>query len=356
VTPAVGFLAALFAPVAFQAPPSSAYAAIASSSSHRALMQPALALIPFASPMLLQPAVAGGGGGGADLTPHRYWKLSVTAAQSDATGVIALTEIIYAASAGGPQVAAAATITGPAAGSGSVALLIDGSRSSQYSTVAGGFPRDILIDFGATSGNWKAIHEIRLVGHVSWLPQAPKDFTLSWSDDNASFTSRIAVTGAAAFSGDKMSSVFRSATCPDTLSGFLYYRLNCSAGNQTSQFAVGEVEFRGAVGGADLSGAAGGVFYSTQSSGNEASKAFDNNNSTGYFSQSGAAYPQNLGVELEQRQTVVEASIIPYSGFPTYAPKDFTIEGSNDRSSWTAVITGSSQTGWAANPTARTFT
>jgi hypothetical protein len=308
-------------------------------------------VFPFTSSGLLGAASAG-----ADLTPHRYWKLSVTAAQSDATGVIALTEIIYAESAGGPQVAGAATITGPTAGSGSVGLLIDGSRASQYSTVSGSFPREILIDFGATSSNWKAIHEIRLVGHVSWLPQAPKDFTLSYSDNNSTFTTRIAVTGAAAFSSDKLSSVFRSTTCPDTLSGFLYFRLNCSAGNQAAQFAVGEVEFRASVGGADLSGAAGGVFYSTQSSGNEASKAFDNNNSTGYFSLSGAAYPQNLGVELEQRQTVVEASIIPYSGFPTYAPKDFTIEGSNDRSSWSTIITASSQTGWAANPTARTFT
>jgi hypothetical protein len=296
------------------------------------------------------------GGGGPDLTAHRYWKLSVTAAQSDATGVIALTEIIYAESAGGPQVAGAATITGPTAGSGSVGLLIDGSRGSQYSTVSGAFPRDILIDFGATSANWKAIHEIRLVAHVSWLPQAPKDFTLSYSDDNASFTSRISVTGAAAFNADKLSSAFRSGTCPDTISGYLYYRLNCTAGNQTSQFAVGEVEFRGSIGGADLSGASGGVLYSTQSSGNEASKAFDNSNSTGYFSLSGSAYPQYLGVELEQRQTVVEASVIPYSGFPTYAPKDFTIQGSNDRSSWTTVITATNQTGWAANPTARTFT
>lgn len=304
----------------------------------------------------LQMRNAGAAGGGPDLTPHRYWKLAVTAAQSDATGVVAATEIIYAESAGGPQVAAAATITGPTAGAGSVGLLIDGGRSSVYATVSGAFPRNILIDFGATSGNWKAIHEIRIAADASWLPQAFKDFELFYSDDNASFTSRIAVTGASAFSADKMSKSARSATCPDTISDYLYYRLNCSAGNQASQFAVGEVEFRGSVGGADLSGSAGGVFYSTQSSGNEARKAFDNSNATGYFSNSGSAYPQWLGVELEQRQAVVEASIIPYASFPTYAPKDFTIQGSNDLSSWTTIITATNQTGWAANPTARTFT
>jgi hypothetical protein len=298
------------------------------------------------------PSVGGGGGG----STHRYWKLSITAAQSDVTGVVALTECVFAESAGGPQTGGSATVTGPSAGSGSVGLLVDADYTSQYSTVSGAFPRNIKLDYGATSGNWKDLNELRMVEHPSWTPQAPKDFELFWSDDDVTYTSRIAVTGAAAFSADKMSSVFRSATCPDTLSGFLYYRINVTDGNQAAQYAVGECEFRGSVSGSDLSSSAGGVFYSSKSGSNFPPSAFDNNNATGYFSLSGAAYPQYLGVELEQRQTIVEASIIPFPSFEAYAPKDFTVQGSNDLSAWTTVITATNQTAWTAAPTARTFT
>lgn len=289
---------------------------------------------------------------------HRYYKLSFNAAQVDTSGKIALNEIVFAESAGGPQAVTAGMLTGPVFDSGNVGRFVDGdsTAANQIQANGGVFPRDVFIDFGSNPADWRDIHELRIAaGNSGFTDQEPKDFTFYRSPDNSTWTARITVTGSPTFGDAHASNIYQSATCPDTLPGFLFYRLNCTLGNQPSQFAVEEIELHISIGGSDVSAPGNGVLYSTQSTGNEAVNAFDNTGN-GYFSLSGQPYPQYVGVELSQRQTVVEAVVFPYGGFQAYAPENFTIDGSNDKSSWTPVITATGQTGWAPYPTSRTFT
>lgn len=290
------------------------------------------------------------------LPTHRYWLLSITAANSDATGVVSIHNMILAESAGGPDVSTSATVTANSSQGGlGPARLNDGDFTTNWVSAAGAFPRTIQVDFGATASNWKGIGEVRLSCNSAWAPQAPKDYTLAWSDDASTWTTVMTVTGETSWgsgSGEYCSRTHRASNCPDTLPGYLFYRINISAGNDASQVALGEIEFRDTVSGNDRSQAYPSV-YSAQSGGNTAFKAFNDNLTDGWFATTG--FPYQIGCELPKRYTVAEISLLPYAGFQAYAPKDFILQRSNDASTWVDVRSYTGQTGWASG-TARLFT
>jgi hypothetical protein len=291
---------------------------------------------------------------------HRYWRLSITAAKTDVSGVVSVHNMILAESQGGPDTAAAGTVTANSSQGGfGPARATDGDRTTNWVSAGGAFPRILQIDYGASSGDWKDNAEIRLVCDAAWAPQAPKDYTLDYSDDASSWTTVITVTGETSWatvggaSGEFVSRIARTGGCPDTLPGYLFYRLYISAGNDAAQAAVGEVEFRDTIAGTDRSQVKP-VIYSQQSGGNIAANAFDNNVATGWFGTAG--FPYWIGCELLQRYTIAEFSIVPFaSGLQGYAPKDFKLQGSHDLSTWVDIFSRTNETAWAASPTARTF-
>lgn len=292
------------------------------------------------------------------MATHRYWRLNITAAKTDATGVVSIHNLIFAESNGGPDTAAAGTMSANSAQSGlGASNATDGSYSTNWVSDVGAFPRIIQVDYGSSSGGWKNIAEVRLACAAAWAPQAPKDYTLDYSDDNLSWTTALTVTGETSWattggaSGEFVSRIARTGGCPDTLPGYLFYRLYISTGNNATQAAVGEVEFRDTIGGADRSQSKPSI-YNTQS-GNVAANAFDNSNSTGYFGTAG--FPYWIGCELAQRYAIAELSIIPFDSFQSYAPKNFILQGSHDQSTWVDIITRTNETGWSANPTARAY-
>ena len=134
-----------------------------------------------------------------------------------------------------------------------------------------------------------------------------------------------------------------------------YWRLYITAGNNTA-LEIGEVQLRSTSGGADLTGSGTASASTTYSGTYLPANAFDNSNSTAWGSASGdvssawLAYDFGVGVSHDIAEAVVQASTAP-----TYAPKDWAVQWSDDGSAWTTKWTVTGQTAWSASQ-ARTFT
>lgn len=300
---------------------------------------------------------------------HRYWRLSVSAVQGGTTdGFMALSELYLAETKGAQRIdVSGATVT---ASSQQVnyeaSKLFDEALSSTNPWATNGsqsFPRTLTIDFGATSSNWRSIQEIRMVqacsaGYANW---APRDFTWAWSDDNSAWTTVINQTGVTSWSGTVTASEalysknFQTTACVDTAPGYLYFRLNITAGNNASQCAIGELEVRETQGGADMTNVYTEcpISFSSETA-NRARDAFNNDTgSNGWFATSG--FPYTIGCQFTHRRTIAQVAIMPYPTFQAYAPKDFKVQGSNNNSTWVDLLTVTNSTGWSDAPTFRLF-
>lgn len=300
---------------------------------------------------------------------HRYWRLTVTAVQGGTTdGFLALAELYLGETKGAQSVdVSGATVTASSEQAGFEGTKVfDGSLTANNPWATAGsqsFPRTLTIDFGASAANWKSIQEIRLTAAVSagYSNWAPKDFTWAWSDDNSSYTTIITASGVTTWSTNALlsealfSKNYQSASCLDTAAGYLYVRLNITAGNDASQCAIGELEIRETQGGADMTNVYTEcpIFFSSESS-NRARSAFNNDTgSNGWFATAG--FPYIIGCQFPYRRTIGQVAIMPYPAFQAYAPKDFKIQGSNDYSTWVDLLTVTSSTGWSDAPTFRLF-
>ena len=300
---------------------------------------------------------------------HRYWRLSVTAVQGGTTdGFMALSELYLAETKGAQSIdVSGATVTASSQQVGyEASKLFDGILTATNPWATNGsqsFPRTLTIDFGSSSSNWKSIQEIRMTaavnaGYGNW---APKDFTWAWSDDNSNWTTVITQTGITSWSTNVTSSEalfsknFQTAACVDTAPGYLYFRLNITAGNDSVQCAIGELEVRETQGGADMTGVYTEcpITFNSETA-NRARDAFNNNTgSNGWFATSG--FPYRIGCQFAYRRNIAQVAIMPYPAFQAYAPKDFKIQGSNDNSTWTDLLTVTNSTGWSDAPTFRLF-
>lgn len=132
-------------------------------------------------------------------------------------------------------------------------------------------------------------------------------------------------------------------------------RLYITAGNNSSQVAISEIQVFKATGGNQvvLNGTVG---FSTQSApSNIAANVDDGSTGTGWFSQSGSPYPQYVSVPLNGQITPASVSIAPFHGFTGYAPKDFQIQFSLGGGAWETLASFTGQSTWT-NDTYNSFT
>jgi hypothetical protein len=148
---------------------------------------------------------------------------------------------------------------------------------------------------------------------------------------------------------------------------FRYWRVHITANNGDGSYvSIQEIEFRSTYGGADECAVATGstsiiVADSEANSDNAAWKAFDNILGTSNkWTPNG---PPSVGVPRWIRydfgagspKTIRQLAMVgPIGSQLSMAPKDFTVQGSNDASAWTTVNTFTNVTGWDST-TYRTF-
>lgn len=137
---------------------------------------------------------------------YRYYRLLATAAGNGGAG-IGLAEFEIATTAAGADTTAGMTATASSSfGTETPDKAIDDNFATSAdwaSDFSGTWPQWLMIDYGATSGNWVAANEFRISarGVLGGAPgtgdndQAPKDFKLQGSDNASAWTDLITKTG-----------------------------------------------------------------------------------------------------------------------------------------------------------------
>jgi hypothetical protein len=136
-------------------------------------------------------------------TAYRYYRIYMSAGNSG-TGVCTIGEIELASTIGGADTTSGQTFTASdqetSLDSGAVANAFDDNATTFWESHISGtvtaFPHWIQADYGATSGNWKAINQLKVSARSNNGSQAPKDFVLQGSADASAWTDIITVTGA----------------------------------------------------------------------------------------------------------------------------------------------------------------
>lgn len=135
---------------------------------------------------------------------------------------------------------------------------------------------------------------------------------------------------------------------------YRYWRILVFSNNGDANYvAISEVELRATIGGADVTTPATTVTSSgSYDTTTQPNLAVDNiNPSRGWISDASSAFPRwlqfDLGSVVEIKSVSISAAT--FSG-STWAPKDFSIQGSNDGANFTTVKSFSS-TGWAKSET-----
>lgn len=119
------------------------------------------------------------------------------------------------------------------------------------------------------------------------------------------------------------------------MSAHRYWRIYCTEGQSTAHFDIKEIELRTSIGGADVTGS-GTASASSESGGYEASKAFDNDAGTTWYTPA-----SNLPAWIKydfgsgNDQDIVEFALTPWSN--TEMATRFKLQWSDDDSAWTTL-------------------
>lgn len=144
--------------------------------------------------------------------------------------------------------------------------------------------------------------------------------------------------------------VFVAATKRATvaLTAYRYYRLNMTANNGGSRYAIAETEF--ILSGTDQTGTGTASASSVSGVGEEADKAFDDDIDTqwvtGFVNSAWLQYDMGDGnaVGIDSYTIAVKRA-----ADEERAPKDWTFEGSDDSNNWTILHTVTGETGWSTS-------
>lgn len=134
---------------------------------------------------------------------------------------------------------------------------------------------------------------------------------------------------------------------------YRYYRLNVSQSTGGSILIIAEVELRATVGGADLTSPSTPVTQSSQDGASTAgSMVVDNDIATTWITS--VAAPWWVRMDLGTPQSIAQVQITRLNSTPGFngSPYNFTVEGSNDGTSFTVLGTFNA-VDWT--PTVKTF-
>jgi hypothetical protein len=137
---------------------------------------------------------------------------------------------------------------------------------------------------------------------------------------------------------------------------YRYFRLDITANNGANNLNISEFEVRTSAGGASvLTGGTPSASENTFPSTNGPEKAFDGSSTTFWATAASSTtgwlqYDLGLGNEVVAAEYAVQIATST-----TRTPRDFTLQGSNDGSSWTVLDTRTSET-WTSAAQKKVFT
>jgi len=144
------------------------------------------------------------------------------------------------------------------------------------------------------------------------------------------------------------------------MAAYRYFKLNCTASVSSFALTINEIEIYEtptSLVSSDIT-TSGMTVTDNQNygSGFEGSKAFNNSFAMGSgnrWQMNGQSYPIWVKIDLGSgnAKEVLSHSVMADDG--NYAPTDWTLQGSNDDSTWTTVATVTGQTGWWYGETRR---
>lgn len=280
------------------------------------------------------------------MAAHRYWRIYVTASNGTTWHQIGA-ELELRQSIGGADESS----VGTASASGQISN--DYAASKAFDNTAG-----TMWNAPAATGrlqfafatNREVVEYTVAARNDGFLTDTPKNWTFEYSDNGTSWSTAHTVTNATGWSlGEVRTYSFT------TVGEHRYWRINVSANNGSAgNVAIAEMELRASSGGADLT-----TPYPTLTSGDESSfpfiNALDNNTST-FHQWLGATLPKYAGVDFgSATKDIVQISITAHMSYSDRCPKDFSIQWSDDGSTWTTAWSVTGQTGWTSGQT-RVFT
>lgn len=291
-------------------------------------------------------------------SPHRFWRVSIGASQSNGD-YHTIGEIELRAAPGGANL----PITAGGVASASLAQYYPASRafdgllprSTNAWVTGGGQTQWVQWDFGA--GNAQVVTECKVVNSETAsgaeLAQHPRNYLVSYSDDGSSWVPCGRKFGAPGGSGESSVAALSSSF---SYSGFSRYRLYISAINGGSHCALASLELMDGSGYDVCSGLGSNATASSNYSGEWPNRAFDGTTSTAWTTADGTSAPHWIAINLVIKAHLHSFALTNQNGLGNRMPRDFVLQGSNDGGvTWEDVKAISGETDWA-NLERRVFT
>lgn len=186
---------------------------------------------------------------------------------------------------------------------------------------------------------------------ASVLNRSPKNFTVEYSDDDSAWTAAVTVVNQTAWTNTEP----RRFTWA-SVGLHKYWRLHVTAVDGGTSLALNDICFFKADGAASSSagGSRSAIIKPTSNfGGEEGYRIADGSTATGWTSNGNV--PQTITFAIPVAKALASLKWTSRSTEGARSPKDFTIGGSNDGSTWTTLKTVVGSTGWGSLET-RTFT
>lgn len=277
------------------------------------------------------------------MAAHRYWR--IWSSVSGYSGATALAEVQLLDRSGGTNRVGLGTASASNVyGSQVAANAVDGNISTYWSTA-----NDQAwwqYDFGA--GNAYDIGSVNITPRQDLPATAPYTFSIQFSDDGNRWSTAFTVIGVT------WTTAAQTFTIPAPVAGTAgtgarFWRLNITNSAYGSSVAIADVEFQRRGDNVNVAGSGVASAYSEYSSTYAASMAVDVDLSYSTYWQNANGVPPpgwwqydfGSGVSVDVAVVVITCRS---NNTQTTAPQDFSIQASNDGSTWTTVATFSGTT------------
>jgi len=226
------------------------------------------------------------------MATHRYWRLDLYHTNGGSITSFGFSEIQMRDSVGGSDLTGSGTASASAVFTDNIAAnAFDDNDSTRWISPNQNYPAWIKYDFG--NGNAYDIVElvIRARGDGYGDESSPRNFVLSYSDDDATYYPACAYIGLTWTDTETKTLNSGSAEYAALVTGAKRYWKFYYAGVGANYRSGAEMELRESVGGADVSGA--GTASAMSETEHPASNLFDNNTATLWGTYDDSFYPHD---------------------------------------------------------------